>query len=288
MSIPPAHSALGKFARNSDRSVLIRTPRPLLESEIVYEEWLLEYNGHNRSTDRSHSFLGLKFRSFYEDPGFWSTHAELRSQAEMKEQHLFAAGSMSATTHKDAMKKAIQAVPKHGGRQIDELVQVRTESCSDETVKRQWSVVAVRSQEKHPYSSSKKWGKDPLATNWLVTIRGETVDSAERHRPYRREDPWRHRDSFRERSFSPRRRPCRENHNRIIEVMPRHRRRPSVWDESHPLESLLPRPLGDAVDEKPQIGTLVVAKLMTQSEAEEKMEKIWFEMTNEASPEMAS
>ncbi|KAE9379063.1 hypothetical protein N431DRAFT_397057 [Stipitochalara longipes BDJ] len=258
----------------------------LQNSEIVYEEWLLKYNGLNRSADRSYSFLGLKFKSFYEDPGFWSIHAELRSQAEMKEQHLFAAGGMPAAKHKEAMKKAVQTIPKDGGRQIDALLQERTDSCSDETVKRQWSVVAVRAQEKFPYSSSKKWGKDPLATNWLITIRGETVDSVERHRPYRREDPWGKRDTYGERSFSPRRRPYRENHNRITEVMPRHRRRPIIQEECHSWDPLPRRPMGDAVNEKTQTGTLVVAKLVSQDEAEEKLEKIWVEMNKGASPEM--
>jgi len=193
----------------------------------------------------------------------------------MKDQHLLACASISAAKHTDAMKKAIQAIPKDGGREIDELLRVRTSSCSNGMIKRQWSVVAVRSQEKFPYSS-KKWGKDPSTTNWLVTIRGETVNSAERYRPYRREDPWRQRESYRERSFSPRRRPYRESRNRVIEVIPRHRR------------GLLSPPLGDAVNEKPQTGTLVVAKLMSQSEAEEKMEKIWVEMTKGAYSEMAS
>jgi hypothetical protein len=266
--------------------------RPLSDNEVVYEEWLLQYNAPNRSSDKSHSFLGLKFKSFYEDPGFWSTNAELKSQSEMKEQHLFAAVGMSAAKHNDAMKKAIQMIPKDGGRQIDRLVQERTDSCSDETVKRQWSVAVVRPQEKYPYSASKKWGKDPLTTNWLVTIRGQTVDTVERHRPYRREDPWRKRDSYgvyRERSFSPRRRPYREN--RIIDVMPHRRHRPFiVREECRPMDAPLShrQPRGDAVNEKTQTGTLVVAKLMNQDEAEKKLEKIWVEMNNEASSETAA
>jgi hypothetical protein len=127
-------------------------------------------------------------------------------QSEMKEQYLFASAGMSPAKHKDAMKKAIQKIPKDGGHHIDTLIHERTDICSDEGIKRQWSVVAVRPQQKYPYSSSKKCSKDPETTNWLITIRGETADTVERHRPGRREDPWwvRTSNSYPERSSSPR------------------------------------------------------------------------------------
>jgi hypothetical protein len=205
----------------------------------------------------------------------------------MKEQHMFAAAGMSAAKHKDAMKKAIQRIPKDGGRHIDALIQERTDACSDEIIKRQWSVVAVRSQEKYPYSSSKKRGNSPLTTNWLITIKGETVDTVERYRPYRRENPWRARVLYRERSFSPRSRPYRENH--ITEVIPHCRHRPIVVrEEWRPIDPPLTRqPRGDAVDEKIQTGTIVVGKLMSQNEAEKKLEKIWVEMNKESTTETA-
>jgi hypothetical protein len=288
VSILTDHSTLGKFtSTDSDEYELIQLFRPLQDNEVVYEEWVLQYHRPNRRPDYSHSFLGLKIKGFYEDPGFWVTDPELRSQTEMKEQHLFAAAGMSAAKHKDAIKKAIQMIPKDGGRQIDTLVQERTRCCSDETVRHQWSVVALNPQEKYPYSSPKKWGKDPLRTNWFVTLRGETVDTIERHQPYRGEDPWRKRDWYRERSFSPRRTPYRED--RALEVMPRRRYQPIVRGERRPIDPpWTPQPRGDAVNEKTQTGTLVVAKLMSQDEAEKKLVNIWVEMNKEASAETAA
>jgi hypothetical protein len=144
--------------------------RPFQETDDVYEEWLLTYHKSSRSVNRSRGFLGLRFKSYYEDPGYWLTNPELKTQGEMKEQHLFAIGGISAERHKGAMQKAIQRIPKAGGRQIDQLIQDRTYSCSDETVKREWTVVAVRPQQKYPYSSAKKWGNDESTTNWLVTV----------------------------------------------------------------------------------------------------------------------
>ena len=205
----------------------------------------------------------------------------------MKEQHLLAAAGMSAAEHKDAIKKAIQVIPKNGGCQIDRLIQERIECCSDETVKRQWSAVAVKPLEKCPYSSSKKWGKDPLTTNWIITLKGETVDTVERHRPFRGEDPWRKRDWYRERSFSPRRTQYRENC--ILDVMPRSRERPIFRGERRLIDPpWVHQPRGDAVNEKTQTGTLVVAKLMNQDEAEKKLENIWAKMNKEASAQSAA
>src|ERR1700693_5698347 len=97
VSILTDHSTFGKFtSTDSCEYELIQLFRPLQDNEVVYEEWVLQYHRPNRRPDYSHSFLGLKIKGFYEDPGFWVTDPELRSQTEMKEQHLFAAAGMSA------------------------------------------------------------------------------------------------------------------------------------------------------------------------------------------------
>ena len=44
------------------------------------------------------------------------------------------------------MKKAIQMIPTDGGHYIDTLIQEWTDTCSDDRLKRQSSVVAVRLQ----------------------------------------------------------------------------------------------------------------------------------------------
>lgn len=283
----PGNSIPKILGRNSGL-IKFQLFRNFKDDEDVYEEWLLQYHGLDRSPDRSYSFLGFKFKEFFENPAYWTTNAELRSQSEMKEQYLFASAGMSPAKHKDAMKKAIQMIPKDGGHHIDTLIQERNDTCSDERIKRQWSVAAVRPQQKYPYSSSKKWGKVPETTDWLITIRGETVDTVERYRPHRREDPWRPRTSYsyRERSFSPRRRPYRED--RFLDVIPR-RNRSFLREDSFPIVPLpIRHPRGDTLNERAQTGTLVVEKLMSEDEAEKKLEKILADMNKEASSETAS
>jgi hypothetical protein len=88
----------------------------------------------------------------------------------MKEQHVFAAGGMSAEKHKAAMQKATQKIPAAGGRQIDELIQDRPYSAPGDC---QMSVVGCGSSTPAEVTlqlCQKKWGSDPKTMDWLVTV----------------------------------------------------------------------------------------------------------------------
>lgn len=92
--------------------------------------------------------------------------------------------------HKKAIQKILQALPKRGGTYIDDLLEQRTDASSPRMAKIEWSVVAVNAVQRYPYGSVKKWGKDPRYTKWLVIIKGVTIDTKERSRPRRYDDPW--------------------------------------------------------------------------------------------------
>lgn len=238
--------------------------------------------------NRSWGFLGLKFKTYYEDSGYWESIAEYRTQGEMKEQHQFAAADLSPVKHKEVLQKAIQAVPQKFGIEIDLLIEDRTEASSSEDAKREWSVVSVRPQQRYPYGSAKNWGKDPQYTNWLVTIRGETIDNVERSRSNRRDDPWRKRDISRYRSRSPHR---RRNHNRypIISPGPMPMPRPPYRREFHRVPPGPPPPpmlRREAIpDDGFRQGTLVVGKILSKEEAVKKMDEVWERMTTKVEKE---
>lgn len=211
----------------------------------------------------------------------------------MKEQHQFAAADLSAAKHKEAMQKAIQAIPQKFGQEIDSLIEERTEASSTEDAKRQWTVVSVRPQQKYPYGSAKKWGKDPAYTDFLVTVRGETIDTVERSRNYRREDPWRKRDFSPCRSRSPPRRRNR-NHYPIIRHRERSPIRPLPMPRPPYRPEFRPGPPGppppavrrEAIpDEGFRQGTLVVGKILSKEEAVKKMDEVWEQMTTKVEPE---
>jgi hypothetical protein len=263
--------------------------------EEIYEEWILRWNPPVKNVNRSWGFLGLKFKNYYEDFGFWGTDPEFRTLEEMKEQEKFASADKSPAKHKEAICKVLQALPKKGGIAIDHLLEERTESSSHEEAKREWSVVAVRPKQKYPYGSNKKWGKDPNYTDWLVTIKAVTIDTQDRSRSYRRDDPFRKRRSrdyspvSRRYHRSPSPRPIRRRgpHNRIIDIdvrrdMPPLRPLPLM---RNPVRTPMPaRDRGDVYVEDGYVqGKVVVGKIMTKKEAEEKIVGVWEDMVAKAS-----
>ena len=137
---------------------------------------------------RSWGLFGIRIKESYEECGFWYVDPEIRSQDELKELHKVAVDGMSTEKHRAAIEKAIRAIPKDGGDLIDRLIEDREDATSTWKVKRKWSVVAVRTQKKNPYSSSKKAGKSEKDTDWYVVIKGETVDHVKRIRPHRQGD----------------------------------------------------------------------------------------------------
>lgn len=204
----------------------------------------------------------------------------------MKEQHQFAAADLSPAKHKEAMQKAIQAIPKKLGHEVDRLLEDRTEASSHEEAKRTWTVVSVRPQQKYPYGSAKKWGKDPAYTDFLITIKGETVDNVERSRALtRREDPWRRARSYSPRSRSPRRR------YPIIHTRPRSPRSPVRIPMPRPPYRGPPGPPPPPAfrreampDEGFRQGTLVVGQISSKEEAVKKLDEIWKDMTTAKDP----
>ncbi|KUJ21071.1 uncharacterized protein LY89DRAFT_424934 [Mollisia scopiformis] len=251
----------------------------------IYEEWLLRWNEPIKNPNSSIKFLGIKLTRFYEDAGYWGTDAEFRTQAELKEQHQYAAGDLSPAKHKEMMKKIIQAIPKKGGVAVDQLLEDRMDASNHEDAKTIWEVVAVRPKEKHAYSCSKKWGKDPKTTDWLVTLRGEKVNNTGvRRQPYRRADPWVRDFDMRgppRRYRSPPRRYYERERSYSPDVHVRRGRDPMIIHPTHRVMSISPRRAMDAIpDESFRSGGFVIGKIPSQEEAEKKMDEIWAAMTN--------
>jgi len=202
----------------------------------------------------------------------------------LKEQHQFAAGDVAPAKHKEMMQKAIRAIPKKGGVAIDQLLEDRTVASNHEDAKTVWEVVAIRPKEKHAYSSPKKWGKDPKTTDWLVTIRGEKIDTVERRQPFRRADPW-IRDFSKRGSGMRYRSPPRRRYEREYSFSPVVERRVPII---HPQpRALSPPRRGEATpDEGFRSGTLVVGKILSKEEAEKKMDEIWARMTTKVNEDV--
>lgn len=254
----------------------------------------MRWNEPLKNPNSSTKFLGLKVTRFFEDPGFWGTDPEYRTQEEMIEQHRLAVGDLSPEKHKEKMQKAVQAIPKKGGVAIDQLLQGRMLVSNHSTSKAVWEVAAIRTKQKLIYSSSKKWGKDPMTTDWIVTLRGERLDTIERQQPIRRLDPFnaranekwaRNRDRYpspprriydRERSYSPIPRGRRGREPIIIREAPRAMSPPrrGATMEAVPDDGFRP-------------GNMVIGRIPSKEEAEKKIEEIWASMTNTVEEDVA-
>lgn len=259
-------------------------------TEEIYEEWILRWNEPIRDVTRSWGFLGLKFKNYYENRGFWGTDPEFRTVKEMKEAETLFSADKSSAKAKEAICKVLQALPNEGGIAVDHLLDERTEASSHEDAKREWSIVAVKPKQKFPYGAgNKKWGKDPKYTDWLITIKGVTVDTQDRSRNFRRDDPWRkhNRNSSYNRRYRSRSPIGRHHSGRrdYIDIRPRDRSpfRP-LPVMRNPVRTPLPmRERGEIYIADGYVqGKVVVGKIMTKKEAEDKMIGIWDDMITKA------
>ena len=88
--------------------------------------------------------------------------------------------------------------------EIQKLVESRDKASTNDKVKREWEVVAFQTRPRRKISApiEKKWwkkGKEPLV-EWVMVLRGETIDHLKRVMPVKHEDPWKKREGKAEKS----------------------------------------------------------------------------------------
>lgn len=78
--------------------------------------------------------------------------------------------------------------------EIQKLLESRDKASSTHKVKREWEIVAFQTRPRRKISVpvKKKWwkkGEKPLV-EWVMVIRGETIDHQRREMPAKHENPW--------------------------------------------------------------------------------------------------
>jgi hypothetical protein len=84
-------------------------------------------------------------------------------------------------------------MPDEAQCEIQNLMESRDKASSNENVKREWKVVAFRERPRRKISPEKgKWWqrRKKGLIDWVVVIKGETVDRKTRVMPSKHEDPW--------------------------------------------------------------------------------------------------
>jgi len=94
------------------------------------------------------------------------------------------------------LKKRILGMEDDAQREIQKLLEARDAACSGENVRRCWEVVGFmeRPRRKITLETGKgKWwkkGKKNAVVEWVLVIKGETVDHKSRVEPKKHENPW--------------------------------------------------------------------------------------------------
>jgi hypothetical protein len=242
----------------------------------------LRWEEPRRDIRQSVKLLGIKVKSYDEDPGYWGIDPELRSQSELLTIFHTLKSSVSPSKYRASVNKAMRALPEEARACVEGLIEDREKNTSNYQFKRQWSVVAVRPKIKNHFGGD-SWFKSVKSRDWLIMIKGETLDCTERRCPARWDDPWR-------KPYKPVRRIRRSpDHPVAIEDeyydMDYHRRplpapiRPPspmtlLEDNRHRLLSR------DAEVDGFRPGTIVIGDVFGHNDAEKKMDEILTDLPN--------
>jgi len=74
--------------------------------------------------------------------------------------------------------------------EIQKLLESRDKASSNENVKREFEIVAFQERPRRKVSEEGRWWGRKGVVEWLIVIKGETVDHKTRVTPDKHEDPW--------------------------------------------------------------------------------------------------
>jgi hypothetical protein len=194
-SLASASSSSSRFVppHNLQSPLLMRNSATAFDDSIQ-ELWLLRRNEAKRQLKRSIAFFGVKWyashsyvpESFYLKP-LPSCAADISSIVNESR------GSVSHSQHLANLKRKVLKMPDEAQWEIQKLIESRETASSNENIRREWEVVGFteRPRRKITPETGKWWkmGKKGLV-EWVIVIRGETVDRKSRVMPCKHEDPW--------------------------------------------------------------------------------------------------
>jgi hypothetical protein len=249
----------------------------------VLEEWLLRWTNPIKDVRASISLLGIGFKKYHEDPGYWGIDPEMRSQVELQEALQVLTSNSSQANYRDSVYKAISSLPESAREVVEGLLEDRAKNTSNENHTRRWTVVALRPQVKNHFEKD-RFFKSKKSQDWLIMIKGETLDRKRRQVTNRWYDPWR-------KPYHPRsrRRPVRPYFDDDYIVDERDYSRRPVYP--HPPPMRYPSP--PLVDERRyrdtsrdsegygfSPGRILVGQVPDHEEAERKMDEILTDLPN--------
>jgi hypothetical protein len=201
---PSIHSCAStdSLASTSSRfvSLPLKTYNLLTSSSVtafddpIQEVWLLRRNEAKRKLERSRSLLSIEWYAShsYEPATFYVTALPYYAP-EIKSLRAECRGTSTDSQHQTQLKKTILKMPDEAQWEIQKLTESRDKASSNANVKREWEVVAFKERPRRKITPEKRGslqgGKKGLV-EWVIVIKGETVDHKARVMPSKHEDPW--------------------------------------------------------------------------------------------------
>ncbi|KAN0122658.1 hypothetical protein V8E51_000984 [Hyaloscypha variabilis] len=163
--------------------------------DSIQELWLLRRNEAKRTLKHTRSFLGLKwFWQHLHEPATFYVKPLPSCASDISSLRAEARGSSSDMQHLSQLRKKILKMPDDAQWEIQKLVEARERASSGENVRREWEVVAFVERPRRKISPQEgKWwevGRKKGLVEWVLVLRGETVDRKMRVLPVKHEDPW--------------------------------------------------------------------------------------------------
>ncbi len=194
-SLASTSSSSSRLAFPSIKSYLRLTSSSVtVIDDSIQEVWLLRRNEPKKNLKSSIAFIGIKWYTSHQyEPESYYIKALPSCSSEIKSLRAECRGASTDAEHQKQLKKTILKMPDDAQWEIQKLLESRDKASSNENVRREWEVVAFkeRPRRKISHENGKWWqgGKKGLV-EWLVVIRGETVDHKTRVLPCKHEDPW--------------------------------------------------------------------------------------------------
>jgi hypothetical protein len=164
--------------------------------DSIEEAWLLRRNVPKKTLKNSTNIFGVNVASFYkhEDVSAYYVKPLQTCAEDIEDIRARAIGNSSEHEHQASLKKIVLGLEDKAQWEIQRLVESRDRGSSNENVRRLWEVVAFQTQPRRKISDTserKSWwrAKEPLV-EWVMILRGVTIDHQKRTTPVKLGDPW--------------------------------------------------------------------------------------------------
>jgi len=183
-----------------------------MHSDSIHETWLLRCNRPKKDLKSRTSLFGVPLLSthtysaitYYVKPCL-SSPSETLSLLSTCQSTL----NESPSEHLTSLRKRVLTMPDDAQWEIQKLIEARQKACSSNKVRRSWEVVGLMERNRRklaPCDHDRKWWsikRNQKVVEWVLVLKGETVDGEKRVLPEKHENAWKAQDEVKKVKLAP-------------------------------------------------------------------------------------